>query len=141
MSEDNKNNEVIDDTDRQHEKLVDIINACHIHYRRIYKKKETEHMFSDIDSSNPLATNMAMEYLYHHIYKYKENQKNNNDKNKLFNETDEFNLDDYDEFFALLIDGEIIKLSSSLFNLLNFMVTEYDNWFEKKWEIMNLKNN
>ncbi len=130
-----------EDVDRQHEKIVDIINACHIHYKRIYKKKETEHMFSDLDSNNPLSTNMAMEFLYHHIHKYKENQKNNNKQNNLYNETDEFNLDEYDEFFALLINGDIIKLSGSLFNLLNFMVNEYDNWFEKKWEIMNLKNN
>ena len=110
-----------EDIDRQHEKMVDIINACHIHYKRIYKKKETEHMFSDLDSSNPLSTNTAMEFLYHHIFKYKENQKNNIKQNILYNETDEFNLDEYNEFFALLIDGEIIKLSGSLFNLLNFL--------------------
>ncbi len=96
-------------------------------------------MFSNMDTSDPLATNRSMEFVYDHIYKYKEIQKKNTQI--LFQENDKFDLDTYQEFFALLIDNEIIKLSESAYALIEYLVSEKNNWFELKWEIMNLKNN
>ncbi len=120
-------------------KMVDIINAFQIYYKKLFNKKDNENMFSDLDISNPLATNRSMEFLYDHIFKYHEYQKVNN--LLLLNEDDNFNLDDYDEFFALLFNGEIQKLSASLYSLMEYLVTYKETWYELKWEIMNLKNN
>jgi len=130
-----------DISDNQAEKMVEIINVFQIHYKRIFKKKDNENMFSDLDTSNPLSTNMSMEFLYDHIFKYKENKKSDNNKNNLYNEDDNIDLDKYDEFFALLINGEINKLSGSLYSLIEYFVNKFENWFEIKWEIINLKNN
>lgn len=128
-------------TDKQAEKLVDIINAFQVHYKKLFKKKDTETMFEGLDASDPLATNRSMEFLYDHIYKHKENIKNNPKNNNLYNEDEDINLDDFSEFYSLLINGDIIKLSSSMYSLIEFFVNKYDNWYELKWEIINLKNN
>jgi hypothetical protein len=122
-------------------KMVDIINAFQVYYKKLFNKKQTDNMFSELNESDPLATNRQMEFLYEHIYKYKENEKEKNNKNNLFNEEDEFNLDNYDEFFALIINGEINKLSASLFALMAHLVNIQDAWYELSWSIMNLKNN
>ncbi len=132
---------ILEEDYSEENKMVDIINAFQIYYKKLFNKKQTDNMFSELNENDPLATNRQMEFLYEHIYKYKENEKQNNNKNNLLNEEDEINLEDYDEFFALVIDGEIIKLSSSLFSLMNYLVRLQDNWYEIHWSIMNLKNN
>ena len=128
-------------SDKQAEKLLDIINAFQIHFKKLFKKKDTDSMFADLDTSDPLSTNRSMEFLYDHIFKHKEYSKNNKEKNNLSNEDDNINLDDYDEFFALLINGDIDKLSASMYSLIEYLVNKYENWYEIKWEIINLKNN
>lgn len=127
MSEDNN----------QEETIVDIINAFQTYYKKLFKKQDNENMFTDIDATNPLATNRSMEFLYEHIYKYKQNTE---EYNKLYIETDEFDLDKFSEFYALLINGEIIKLSASIYALINFLVTEKKEWYNIRWEIISLKN-
>lgn len=128
-------------TDKQAEKLVDIINAFQVHYKKLFKKKDTDNMFADLDTSDPLSTNRSMEFLYDHIFKHKEYAKNDKEKNSLFKEDDNIDLDKYDEFFALMINGDINKLSASMYSLIEYLVNTYDNWYEIKWEIINLKNN
>ncbi len=124
---------------KEENKMVNIINAFHTYYKKLFKEKENSNMFNGMDTSDPLATNRAMEFLYDHIYKYKEIQKKGTQI--LFQENDKFDLDTYPEFFALLIDNEIIKLSESAYALIEYLVNTKDNWFELRWEIMNLKNN
>jgi hypothetical protein len=81
-----------------------------------------------------------MEFLYEHIFKYKENEKHKNNMNNLYEESDMDNMDEFDELYALLIEGEIKKISPSLFAIMNHMVRTY-NWYDIHWTIMNLKNN
>ena len=128
-------------TDIQSEKLVDIINAFQVHFKKIFKKKDTDNMFIDLDTSNPLSTNRSMEFLYDHIYKHKENNKNNNLKNNLYNEDDNINLDNFEECYALMINGNIDKLSESMYSVIEYFVNKHDKWYEIKWEIINIKNN
>lgn len=128
-------------TDKEAEKLVDIINAFQVHYKKLFKKKDTDNMFADLDISDPLSTNRSMEFLYDHIYKYKENQKIDSSRNNLYNEDDNIDLEKFDEFYALMINGEINKLSESMYSLINYLVNKHENWYEIKWEIINLKNN
>ncbi len=123
------------------DKIVDIINAFQTYYKILFNKKENVNMFEELDTNNPLSTNRSMEFLFEHIYKYNENEKNKNGNNKLYNETDDINLDDYDEFYTLIINGEIQKLSNSLFSIIEYLVTTNKNWYEIKWKIINLKNN
>jgi hypothetical protein len=40
-----------------------------------------------------------------------------------------------------LINGDINKLSASMYSLIEYLVNKYENWYEIKWEIINLKNN
>ncbi len=128
-----------DDDYTQENKMVNIINAFQTYYKRLFKRDDNENMFSDMDTTDPLATNRSMEFIYDHIFKYQEIIKKK--ELILFNESDKFNLDDYEEFYALLINHEIIKLSESVYALIEFLILEKENWFESKWEIMNLKNN
>ena len=128
-------------TDKQSEKLVDIINAFQVHFKKLFKKKDTDNMFADLDISDPLSTNRSMEFLYDHIYKHKENIKNNNNKNNLYNEEDNIDLEQFEECYALMINGDIDKLSESMYTLIEYLVNKYENWYEIKWEIINLKNN
>ncbi len=128
-----------DDNYTEENKMVNIINAFQTYYKRLFKRDDNENMFSDMDTTDPLATNRSMEFLYDHIFKYQEIIKKK--QLILFNESDKFNLDDYEEFYALLINHEIIKLSESVYALIEFLILEKENWFESKWEIMNLKNN
>ena len=128
-------------TDKQSEKLVDIINAFQVHFKKLFKKKDTDNMFADLDISDPLSTNRSMEFLYDHIYKHKENIKNNNNKNNLYNEEDNIDLEQFEECYALMINGDIDKLSESMYTLIEYLVNKYENWYEIQWEIINLKNN
>jgi len=123
------------------DKLVNIINAFQIHYKRLFKKKDNEHMFNEVDTNNPLSTNRSMEFLYEHLYKYKENIKSKNNGNNLYNEDDNFDIEKYDEFYALIINGDIKKMSSSLYSLIEYFVGLKEEWWDLKWEIINLKNN
>ena len=141
MENQNNVNDVKEDNYSYEDKLVNIINAFQIHYKRLFKKKDNEHMFNDIDSNNPLATNRSMEFLYEHLYKYKENIKNSTDGNNLYNEDDNFDLEKYEEFYALIINGDIKKMSASLFSLIEYFVGLKEEWWDLKWEIINLKNN
>jgi len=118
--------------------IVEIINAFQTYFKKLFKKKDNENMFADIDIANPLSTNRSMEFLYDHIYKYKNNTP---EYNKLYDETDEFELDHFDEFYTLMIDGEIIKLSASVYALINYLVTEKKEWYTLRWELINLKLN
>ena len=120
-------------------KMVNIINAFQIYFKRLFKRNDNENMFNDMNLNDPLSTNRSMEFLYDHIFKYQEIKKKNNQI--LFNENDKFDLNLYTEFYALLINNEIIKLSESVYALIEILVLEKENWFELKWEIMNLKNN
>ena len=120
-------------------KMVNIINAFQIYFKRLFKRNDNENMFNDMNLNDPLSTNRSMEFLYDHIFKYQEIKKKNNQI--LFNENDKFDLNLYTEFYALLINNEIIKLSESVYALIEILVLKKENWFELKWEIMNLKNN
>ena len=120
-------------------KMVNIINAFQIYFKRLFKRNDNENMFNDMNLNDPLSTNRSMEFLYDHIFKYQEIKKKNNQI--LFNENDKFDLNLYTEFYALLINNEIIKLSESVYALIEVLVLEKEIWFELKWEIMNLKNN
>ena len=120
-------------------KMVNIINAFQIYFKRLFKRNDNENMFNDMNINDPLSTNRSMEFLYDHIFKYQEIKKKNNQI--LFEENDKFDLNLYTEFYALLINNEIIKLSESVYALIELLVSEKENWFELKWEIMNLKNN
>ena len=120
-------------------KMVNIINAFQIYFKRLFKRNDNENMFNDMNLNDPLSTNRSMEFLYDHIFKYQEIKKKNNQI--LFNENDKSDLNLYTEFYALFINNEIIKLSESVYALIEILVLEKENWFELKWEIMNLKNN
>ncbi len=141
IDENKTKEEFVDENDdyTEENKMVNIINAFQTYYKRLFKRDDNENMFSDMDTTDPLATNRSMEFLYDHIFKYQEIIKKK--QLILFNESDKFNLDDYEEFYALLINHEIIKLSESVYALIEFLILEKENWFESKWEIMNLKNN
>lgn len=124
------------------ELMVDIINVFHTYYKKIFNKNPNENMFHDLDESDNLATNRALEFIYEHVFKHKENIKANNNNNVLLNEDDIKNLDSYDELYALLIDGQIDKLSVSLFSLIEYLVKKNNGeWYALHWNIMNLKNN
>jgi hypothetical protein len=123
-------------------KMVNIINAFQIYFKRLFKRNDNENMFNDMNLNDPLSTNRSMEFLYDHIFKYQEIKKKIKINDQiLFDENDKFDLNLYTEFYALLINNEIIKLSESLYALIELLVSEKENWFELKWEIMNLKNN
>ena len=122
--------------------IVDTINIFQTYYRKLFNNNNnnnnTESIFEGIDNSNPLSTNRSMEFLYEHIYK---NKNIDPDINKLYAETDDIDLEKFDELFALLIDGDIKKLSPSLYMLINYFAHTYENWYEINWNIINLKNN
>jgi hypothetical protein len=120
-------------------KMVNIINAFQTYFKKLFKRDDNENMFSDMDTNDPLSTNRSMEFLYDHLYKYQEILKKKS--NLLYEENDKFDLEDFTEFYALLINNEIIKLSESVYALIEFLILKKENWFELKWEIMNLKNN
>jgi DUF4097 and DUF4098 domain-containing protein YvlB len=124
---------------KEENKMVNIINAFQTYFKRLFKREDNENMFSDMNTNDPLSTNRSMEFLYDHVFKYQEIIKKKN--TLLYEENDKFDLDTYPEFYALLINNEIIKLSESVYALIEFMVLQKENWFELKWEIMNLKNN
>lgn len=123
-------------------KMLNIFNAFQIYFKRLFKRNDNENMFNDMDLNDPLSTNRSMEFLYDHIFKYQEIKKKIQINDQiLFDENDKFDLNLYTEFYALLINNEIIKLSESVYALIEFLVLLKENWFELKWEIMNLKNN
>lgn len=134
-------NEIKEDDYSHEDKVVNIINAFQIHYKRLFKKNDNENMFNDVDTKNPLSTNRSMEFLYEHLFKYKENIKNNNEGNNLYNEDDNFDIEKYDEFYALIINADIKKMSASLYSLIEYFVGLKEEWWDLKWEIINLKNN
>jgi hypothetical protein len=140
---DNLNKEDLDNDNEENfteeNKMVNIINAFQTYFKKLFKRDDNENMFSDMDASDPLSTNRSMEFLYDHIYKYQEIIKKQTQL--LYEENDKFDLDVFPEFYALLINNEIIKLSESVYALIEFLILEKENWFELKWEIMNLKNN
>lgn len=123
----------------QENKMLNIINAFQTYFKKLFKRDDNENMFNDIDTNDPLSTNRSMEFLYEHIFKYQELIKKKT--LVIYEENDKFDLDIYSEFYALLINNEIVKLSESLYALIEFLVLKDENWFEIKWEIMNLKNN
>lgn len=123
-------------------KMLNIFNAFQIYFKRLFKRNDNENMFNDMDLNDPLSTNRSMEFLYDHIFKYQEIKKKIQINDQiLFDENDKFDLNLYTEFYALLINNEIMKLSESVYALIEFLVLLKENWFELKWEIMNLKNN
>ena len=136
-----KEDEIKEDDYSYEDKLLNIINAFQIHYKKLFKKENNENMFNEVDTNNPLSTNRSMEFLYEHLYKYKENIKNNNGLNNLYNEDDNFDMEKPEEFYALIINGDINKMSASLYGLIEYFVGLKEDWWDMKWEIINLKNN
>ena len=135
------NNDINEEDYSYEDKLLNIINAFQIHYKKLFKKENNENMFNEVDTNNPLSTNRSMEFLYEHLYKYKENIKNNNGLNNLYNEDDNFDMEKPEEFYALIINGDINKMSASLYGLIEYFVGLKEDWWDMKWEIINLKNN
>jgi hypothetical protein len=118
------------------DKIVEIINVFHIYYKKIFNISNSDNMFTNIDINDPKATNKPLEFLYEHMHKYKLIKEKNTEI--LFDENGNFNLDNYTEFYSLLINYEIVKLSESLYALLEYLINNYNNWYDIKWDVVRI---
>lgn len=116
---------------------VDIMNILLICHKRKYGKNKKESMFSNLDQSKLTSTNRQMEFYYEEMTTYFKNEKENPDKNLIYEPTefeDEFKDSKIDEAYFLKIDGSIDKVSRSIYALSIYLASLKD-WQSLTWEI------
>ena len=128
---------VLADEEIEFGKYINLLNIFNCYFKKLFVKKESEHLFGDINSEQVDSTNKSLEFLYEEIFKF--NNSIEEDKDMLY-EPDDDNLDinSCKELYILCIDHAPVYVCKFLLPLLQYLGGE--NWLEMEWNIMPLKN-
>jgi hypothetical protein len=113
------------------EHYENIINV----YVAYYNKRENTnmHMFSGIstmDDSNPI-----MDEFFVHMDEFNESDEM---RKRIYNPS-EINTAEYEELYAVCVEGSIVCISELLIPIIIFISTNVD-WRNKKWNIVHIEN-
>lgn len=133
--------EIIDDDNISEDEESDFYVELFNNYIGYYKKKFAQeggekHMFTNINYSDKSSTNHMMEHFFELSKEYDYNEKENNDKNKIYNSS-EFKKGD-EMAYGIYMKDKLIKVSLCVFSLLMEITTNYNDVEKKDWSIIDL---
>lgn len=142
IKEEIEETEVINDIiDKEYDsnKVVNIINLLYIYYKRINEMKTINNIFSNINSK--LDTNEELEFVYHHINKYKKDIEENNYNNLVIKYEKDNNIDinKYEELYALVYNSSIDMYCGSIMPLILYVHEKETEGNEVIWDILKIK--
>lgn len=112
-----------------------ILNVYTCYFKQLYNRPEKTTMFDGIDYEKQESTNRCMESLYAEINKY--NKCDRSDKDDLYGQDNNINIDEIDELYGLYIDNDLKYLCICLLPILKHLVTL--KWNEVNWSIIKIK--
>ena len=125
----------------EYENYVDILNIYNIYFKTLFKKDHSSTLFDDIDETDELSTNRALEKFYDELFKYKSSP------SKRFTELydpleyrekfliKEPTLPEHYPFYLLRI-GSTEKVSHNLLPILIYIAS--NDWHNTEWSINQL---
>lgn len=113
------------------EQYENIINV----YIAYYNKRENTNinMFSGISTMDDL--NPIMNEFFAHMDEFNESDEMDR---RVYNPS-EINTAEYEELYAVCVEGSIVCVSKLLIPIINFISTHID-WYHKKWNIVHIEN-
>lgn len=118
-------------------KHINLLNIFTCYYKKLFERKEHEHMFEGTNPEIRDSTNRCIEFLYEEIFKF--NKSDEEDKDVLY-EPDDDNLDinKCKELYILCIDNSPVLVCKFLLPILQYLGEQ--DWLNIEWSIMPLKN-
>lgn len=98
--------------------MVELFTEYTNYYKHRYNKDSEFTLLTGIDFIDKKSTNHALDTFYNYFYEYQNNEKTNPNKNEIYDYDKFKNNQNNDELFGIMKNGEMYKLSSSLFSLL-----------------------
>lgn len=135
-TEDNIDDYIIPADDLDMQQYVNMINVFTVYFKKLFEKKNSDNMFTNIDYTKENSTNRCMEYLFEGMHKLKLEKVEN--KKEIYNPK-ELKIDDCTELYVLYIDDEPNKVCQYLLPLIWHVGTL--KWCEINWKIMPIKTN
>lgn len=132
-------NDLIDKNEYDSNRVVNIINLLYIYYKRINEIKTINNVFTTINSK--LDTNEELEFIYHHINKYKKDKEENNLNNLVIKYEKDNNIDinKYSELYALVYNSSIDMYCGSIMPLILYVHEREMEGNEVIWDILKIK--
>lgn len=118
-------------------KYVNLLNIFNCYFKKLFERKESEHLFGNINPEQADATNKSLEFLYEEIFKF--NNSLEEDKDILYDpDDDNLDINSCKELYILCIDHAPVYVCKFLLPILQYLGEE--DWLEMEWNIMPLKN-
>lgn len=120
--------------------MTDLMNIHQIYYRTLFKKKNNENMFEEINYEDKTSTNRSMELFYEYFYEYKQLLDKNEDFVAVYT-IDSIEEDKCEEIYGILLDNDIKYLSPSIYSLYLLLAeNKLIKWQSNNWKIIQVKS-
>lgn len=125
------------DEEIEFSKYMNLINIFNCYFKKLFERKESDHMFEGINLEDSDSTNRCLEFLYEEVFKF--NNSNDEDKDTLYDpDDDQLDINKCNELYILCIDHSPVYVCKFLLPLLQYLGEQ--DWLEIDWSIMPLKN-
>lgn len=128
---------ILADEEIEFGKHINLLNIFNCYFKKLFEKKESDHLFGGIDIDKDDSTNKSLEFLYEEIFKF--NKSIEEDKDILYDpDDDNLDINKCKELYILCIDHAPVYVCKLLLPLLQYLGEQ--DWLEMEWNIMPLKN-
>ena len=111
----------------------DIINKYIEYYKKTFPDKNVKNMFENINYDDQTSTNHIMEMFYTEILKF------NKIDNAIYNNSDDFDKDKFNELYGLqIINNDNTQIKCVSFCIISLIIEIINNDY-KNWNIIHLK--